>query len=1013
MATTAEFDTRKTIAEVNSPALSGTTGTRSTPEPISVPEGRSLNAFPELITTPRLTATPGVGGNNKEVMPKANVYTPAVEANPNMKVISDVTALAPSYQSSAARAATLKINASATLGANGTFSEVENIPDQVKETPETDTKSTARANCSKTATGGESTPKQEAQATIINHESFSISEAKWAKATARAEPRPTAEAEIIPNQKHSSTARSTSRKSNPHTRPTTETTLRVKTKPTAGVEITHQKAKFTRRKEHSPYAKPSTGSETAPQTTYTLREKATPKAGAKPTTCTVSETASQGKHRYPPEGKATPKAKATTGEQITPTRKAKSGGKCAKPSADIDTTSEAQPTCEACISKVKSTVGTKSTLKRTLVAQQSQNPKTKFSSVRVKTTSETNSTSVAESTPKAKVTATIATPSSSPRQIEIDDFERSIKEKKSYYVEKHRQKLQNLYQARANMQRPQKCSLSEVDQRMEKMKREKSAVDNQIQECFAQEEEFVSYCECLQRKLSHLKLSGNTSLLKKWRIEFGQECNRYHKALPIYAKRREIIETISQNQVTVLIGETGSGKSTQIVQYLFDAGFGKSGLIACTQPRKIAAASLASFVSTEMGKGTVKRYTGLQSKNVKEAKVLYMTDHILLNECIADPNLSKYSCLVIDEAHERSIPTDLLLAFTKQCLPRRRDLKVIVTSATINPDLFIQYFGCCPVVTVPGRAFPVDVIWNPLKATEPPSSRNYVSDAIEVVKMIHCQEAKQGDILVFLTNPVEIERACHKASIELGNAAVVLPLHGKLQPEDQRKVFNDYPGKQKVIFATNVAETSVTISGVKYIVDTGLAKELCFDPKRSMNSLEVRLISKSSAEQRKGRAGRTSAGKCFRLYSKEVYQGMPERMLPEILRVHLSHAVLKLYEFGISNILAFDFVEHPDQAALKTAVEMLEFLKAVKKGKLTDLGRKMATLPLEPQLAKVLLDGIQAGIGLEAAIAVSISGLGGSIFFRGGTDEMKVASDRKKVEFCHPAGDQMTYLCAY
>ena len=293
------------------------------------------------------------------------------------------------------------------------------------------------------------------------------------------------------------------------------------------------------------------------------------------------------------------------------------------------------------------------------------------------------------------------------------------------------------------------------------------------------------------------------------------------------------------------------------------------------------------------------------------------------------------------------------------------------------------------------------------------SSADYIANAMKVVKEIHSSE-ETGDVLVFLPDPMGIEKACESLSKQLPAAkCIVLPLHGKLQPEDQQKVFHEYDGKRKIVLCTNIAETSVTIPGVKYIVDTGLAKELRFDPKRSMNSLEVRVISQSSAEQRKGRAGRTSAGKCYRLYSEEEYQSMDPRMLPEILRVHLAHACLKLYEFGISDILSFDFVEQPDPDALKAALETLIFLGAVTEEKLTDVGKSMAVLPLDPHLAKILLDGIAVDVGPEAAAVVAISSLAGSVFFRGGSDEMKSMSDRNKIQFCHSAGDQMSHLAVY
>ena len=624
-------------------------------------------------------------------------------------------------------------------------------------------------------------------------------------------------------------------------------------------------------------------------------------------------------------------------------------------------------------------------------------------------------------------TVSLTEHSTAPIVSEMDNFRMSIEKKRRQFLAEHGRKLEQITAQQRALKLPKKCPLDEF----ERLSTQRAVVQQQLEECQHQEEEFSQYCKSLLENLQHLKSSASSARkpleerVSTMRKDFGKECNRFLNALPIYAKRQDILKAVRANQVTILIGETGSGKSTQIVQYLYDAGFAEKGLIGCTQPRKVAAVTLATRVSTEMGVklGTVLGYKmGMSGKHGKQTRVLYLTDHALLNECIADQELSIYSCLVIDEAHERSLHTDLLLCFIKQLLPRREDLRVVITSATIDPALFNRYFGGdCPIVRVPGRTFPVDVIWNAHEAKEPsttvnvtdsPITMDYISEVIKVTERIH-REEDAGHILIFLTSPAETERACQIFSGQVDDRAVILPLHGKLQPEDQQKVFRDFERKRKIIFATNVAETSVTIPGVRYIVDTGLAKELCFDPKRSMNSLEVRVISKSSAEQRKGRAGRTGAGKCYRLYSQDHYESMLDRMLPEILRVHLAHAILKLYEFGITDILAFDFVEHPDPAALTTAVETLKFLGAVQEGQLTDLGRKIAVLPLDPQLAKVFLDGIDAGVGLEAAVAVSISSLAGNVFFRGGTDEMKSESDKKKTQFCHPAGDQMTYLSAY
>ena len=598
----------------------------------------------------------------------------------------------------------------------------------------------------------------------------------------------------------------------------------------------------------------------------------------------------------------------------------------------------------------------------------------------------------------------------------IDNFEESVLVKKEQLIGVHRQKLDELNGQLSSLKTPKRCSPDEFM----RLKHKRDIISEKVKECESQQVEFTSYCDRLHPELEYLRASApnaRTAVEKRLlnvRKQFGRECCRFVKALPIYARRQEIVDTVSHQQVTILIGETGCGKSTQLVQYLYDERFGTKGLIACTQPRKVAAITLAKHVSEEMGAklGVEIGYkVGMQGGRFSEStKVVFMTDHALLNECVEDRNFTKYSCIVVDEAHERSLQTDILLALIKRCLFQRPDLRVIITSATIDPQQFTEYFGPqCPILRVSGRMFPVSVIWNPLKSPHSPIDADYWANAVTMADSIHREEVA-GDILVFLTSALEIDRACAAMTETVGDTAVVLPLHGKLQPDDQQKVFQLY-GLRKIVFATNVAETSVTIPGVKYIVDTGLVKELFFDAKKNMNSLEVRLISKSSAEQRKGRAGRTSEGKCYRLYSPEAYDTLSERTAPEIMRVHLTHAALKLFQLGVGNILHFDFVEAPNQDALCKAMETLEFLEAVKDNRLTDLGKRMAILPIDPQLAKVLFLGVDAGIGHEAAISVAMSSCGGGVFFR--SDEVKEESDRKKIQFCHRDGDQMTNLNVY
>ena len=577
---------------------------------------------------------------------------------------------------------------------------------------------------------------------------------------------------------------------------------------------------------------------------------------------------------------------------------------------------------------------------------------------------------------------------------------------------KHQEEISHLTQQIAQVQIPKKCPLD----LFQVLQAEKTDLTHKITESKSQLGEFNAFCDRLRTAAQRATSSRSVSIemLEK---SFARECSRFHKGLPIYSHRQEIVEMIRDNQVSVLTAETGSGKSTQLVQYLYEEGFADSGVIVCTQPRKVAAMSLAKYVSSEMlaSPGTIVGYkTGLHGNYSAQTKVLYMTDHTLLNECVEDPSFSKYSCLIVDEAHERNLNTDVLLAFIKRCLSKRPELRVVITSATIDPKSFTQYFEQnCPVKKVPGRTFPVDVTYCPLDPAQPVPRgvADYVAGAISLANTLHYNEP-EGDILIFLTSPGEVEQACQSLEELTKNSAIVLPLHGKLQPDDQQKVFMSYP-QRKIVFSTNVAETSVTIPGVKYIIDSGRAKELCFDAKKNMNSLEVRPISKSSAEQRKGRAGRLSAGKCYRLYSKDTYKEMAERMVPEILRVSLAGTVLKLHELGIRDVLTFDFIEKPEESALKFAVETLEFLGAVSAGRLTNIGKSMAALPIHPRLAKVILDGLVEKVGSEAIAVASISSLAGTIFFRGGTDEMKERSDLLKTKYCDSHGDQLTYFNAY
>ncbi|KAI0212406.1 ATP-dependent RNA helicase DEAH12, chloroplastic, partial [Lamellibrachia satsuma] len=551
----------------------------------------------------------------------------------------------------------------------------------------------------------------------------------------------------------------------------------------------------------------------------------------------------------------------------------------------------------------------------------------------------------------------------------------------------------------------------------QKMKTLRDASDEQLatrQELRAQKVEFeVSTMRLLARlRVGDYDTTCNETVMQL-RRRFGVECKRLETALPIYARRTDIVETVRGNAVCVVLGETGSGKSTQLPQYVYEEGAAPGGKIVCTQPRKVAAVSLATRVAhelaTPLGGDLVGYHVGMQRKQSDDTALLYVTDHVLLNECLRDPLLSAYSCIIIDEAHERSIFTDLLLGMVKRCLTDRNDLRVIITSATIDPELFVHYFGGCPVLEVQGRTYPVGVHYE--AGTDQPDSGGYLSRVFQKVKEIHTNELP-GDVLVFVPSALDTEKGC-EATRQLGDV-VSLPLHGGLPPKEQQKVFDpEVNGYRKIVFATNCAETSVTVPGIRYVVDTGLAKERTYDTKLNVSSLKLSVISRSSAEQRKGRAGRTAPGTCYRLYSAECYNNMTPASTPEILRVHIGQALLKLMDIGVDDPASFDYVEPPPSAALEAAAVALESLGATTDGRINDIGRKLSRLNVHPRLGKVILLAIAAGIGYEGLVATALSTVGGYVFFRGVGDSEQQTADRNKFRICEESGDVLTFVSLY
>ncbi|KAK1981689.1 LOW QUALITY PROTEIN: helicase associated domain-containing protein [Colletotrichum cereale] len=484
---------------------------------------------------------------------------------------------------------------------------------------------------------------------------------------------------------------------------------------------------------------------------------------------------------------------------------------------------------------------------------------------------------------------------------------------------------------------------------------------------------------------------------------FGKRTNMSIKdqreSLPVYAFRRKFLDAVREHQVMVVIGETGSGKTTQLTQYLAEDGFANNGVIGCTQPRRVAAMSVAKRVAEEVGTplGEAVGYTiRFEDKTSPATKIKYMTDGMLQREILVDPDLRRYSVIMLDEAHERTISTDVLFALLKKTMKRRKDLKVIATSATLDADKFSSYFDGCPIFTIPGRTFPVEILYS----REPES--DYLDAALVT---IHLTEPP-GDILLFLTGQEEIDTSCeilYERMKALGPNVpelIILPVYSALPNEMQSRIFDPAPpGCRKVVIATNIAETSITIDNIYFVVDPGFVKQNAYDPKLGMDSLVVTPISQAQANQRAGRAGRTGPGKCFRLYTEAAYQSeMLPTTIPEIQRQNLSHAM------GINDLLHFDFMDPPPINTMLTALEELYALSALDdEGLLTRLGRKMADFPMEPSLAKVLIISCSA----EMLIIVAMLNLP-NVFYR--PKEKQSQADQKKAKFHDPHGDHLTLL---
>ncbi|KAF2310850.1 hypothetical protein GH714_017620 [Hevea brasiliensis] len=502
-------------------------------------------------------------------------------------------------------------------------------------------------------------------------------------------------------------------------------------------------------------------------------------------------------------------------------------------------------------------------------------------------------------------------------------------------------------------------------------------------------------------------------------LTFGQRSKlsiqEQRQSLPIYKLKKELIQAVHDNQVLVVIGETGSGKTTQVTQYLAEAGYTTKGKIGCTQPRRVAAMSVAKRVAEEFGcrLGEEVGYAiRFEDCTGPDTVIKYMTDGMLLREILIDDNLSQYSVVMLDEAHERTIHTDVLFGLLKQLVKRRPDLRLIVTSATLDAEKFSGYFFNCNIFTIPGRTFPVEILY-----TKQPES-DYLDAALITVLQIHLTEP-EGDILLFLTGQEEIDFACqslYERMKGLGKNVpelIILPVYSALPSEMQSRIFEPAPpGKRKVVVATNIAEASLTIDGIFYVIDPGFAKQNVYNPKQGLDSLVITPISQASAKQRAGRAGRTGPGKCYRLYTESAYRNeMSPTTIPEIQRINLGFTTLTMKAMGINDLLSFDFMDPPSPQALISAMEQLYSLGALdEEGLLTKLGRKMAEFPLDPPLSKMLLASVDLGCSDEILTIIAMIQTG-NIFYR--PREKQAQADQKRAKFFQPEGDHLTLLAVY
>ena len=433
--------------------------------------------------------------------------------------------------------------------------------------------------------------------------------------------------------------------------------------------------------------------------------------------------------------------------------------------------------------------------------------------------------------------------------------------------------------------------------------------------------------------------------------------------MPVYRHRGRILAALDEHRAVVVESPTGSGKTTQIPRLLYEHGYGRTARIGITQPRRIAAVSVCRYLQRQMAaadgvpEDLIAYKMRFEDTTTRSCAIKIMTDGILLQEIKLDGDLREYQVVVVDEAHERSLNIDFTLGLLKQVLERRDDLRVVVSSATINAEVFSAYFGGCPIVRVDSRSFPVDVHYRPVQPeNDPEATRAAIGDIVTEID----RTGEPGDVLIFLSGEREI-RECMETlrSLRLGRALAPLPLFARLGGDEQQRVFDDYPGRRKVVAATNIAETSLTIDGIVWVIDPGRAKLNAYDPRTFTASLTETSISRASCDQRTGRAGRTRPGVCYRLYDRRSFDDRPPFTEEEILRTDLTEVVLRMADLGIDDFEGFDFISPPGRRHIRAAVDSLRWLGALDDGRrLTGIGEQMVLFPILPRLARVIVEAI-------------------------------------------------------